>query len=102
MGKLLCAFKSSPFKYSIFFKKILCYLAGNVVKLRAVPHRRSLMSKEIPPGGRILNLQKVLSFVRRAVDDYHMIEKGDHIAVGISGGKDSLTLLLLSILVTMK
>ena len=68
-------------------------MAGNVVKLRAVPHRRSLMSKEIPPGGRILNLQKVLSFVRRAVDDYHMIEKGDHIAVGISGGKDSLTLL---------
>lgn len=40
-----------------------------------------------------MTLQKVLSYVRRAVDDYHMIEDGDKIAVGISGGKDSLTLL---------
>ncbi len=35
----------------------------------------------------------LLSYVRRAVDDYNMIEDGDRIAVGISGGKDSLTLL---------
>ena len=40
-----------------------------------------------------MKLQQVLSFVRKAVDDYHMIEEGDKIAVGISGGKDSLTLL---------
>lgn len=40
-----------------------------------------------------MKLQQVLSNVRRAVDDYHMIEDGDKIAVGISGGKDSLTLL---------
>lgn len=38
-------------------------------------------------------LQRILSFTRRAVDDYGMIEAGDKIAVGISGGKDSLTLL---------
>lgn len=38
-------------------------------------------------------MQKMLSFVRRAVDHYHMIEDGDRIAVGVSGGKDSLTLL---------
>lgn len=40
-----------------------------------------------------MKLQQVLSYVRRAVDDYQMIEDGDRIAVGISGGKDSLTLL---------
>ena len=38
-------------------------------------------------------MQKMLSYVRRAVDHYHMIEEGDRIAVGVSGGKDSLTLL---------
>ena len=40
-----------------------------------------------------MKLQQVLSITRRAVDDYHMIESGDRIAVGVSGGKDSLTLL---------
>ena len=40
-----------------------------------------------------MKLQQVLSYVRRAIDDYQMIEEGDKIAVGISGGKDSLTLL---------
>lgn len=40
-----------------------------------------------------MKLQQLLSYTRKAVDEYHMIEKGDHIAVGISGGKDSLTLL---------
>lgn len=40
-----------------------------------------------------MKLQQVLSYIRRAVDDYQMIETNDHIAVGISGGKDSLTLL---------
>lgn len=40
-----------------------------------------------------MKLQQLLSYTRRAVDDYQMIEDGDKIAVGISGGKDSLTLL---------
>ncbi len=40
-----------------------------------------------------MKLQQVLSLTRKAIDDYHMIEEGDRIAVGISGGKDSLTLL---------
>ena len=39
------------------------------------------------------NTKRILSFTRRAVDDYEMIHAGDRIAVGISGGKDSLTLL---------
>ena len=39
------------------------------------------------------NMKRILSFTRRAIDDYSMIEEGDKIAVGISGGKDSLTLL---------
>lgn len=37
--------------------------------------------------------QKLLSYTRRAINDYNMINQGDRIAIGISGGKDSLTLL---------
>lgn len=40
-----------------------------------------------------MKLQQLMSLARQAIDDYHMIENGDRIAVGISGGKDSLTLL---------
>ena len=40
-----------------------------------------------------MKLQLLLSLTRQAIDNYHMIEDGDHIAVGLSGGKDSLTLL---------
>ncbi len=40
-----------------------------------------------------MTLQRLLSLTRQAVDTYHMIDDGDHIAIGISGGKDSLTLL---------
>lgn len=40
-----------------------------------------------------MKLQQLLSHARKAVDEYKMIEKGDKIAVGVSGGKDSLTML---------
>lgn len=40
-----------------------------------------------------MDLRRVLSYVRRGVEDYDMIKDGDKIAVGVSAGKDSLTLL---------
>ncbi len=40
-----------------------------------------------------MTIQEILSPLRRAIDDYKMIKTGDNIAVGLSGGKDSLTLL---------
>ena len=39
-------------------------------------------------------LNEFTGIIRRAVDDYNMIEEGDKIAVGVSGGKDSMLLLL--------
>lgn len=40
-------------------------------------------------------MQKLMGLVRRCVEDYNMIDEGDKIAVGVSGGKDSLVLLVL-------
>lgn len=40
-----------------------------------------------------MKLQQLYSYTRKAIDDYHMIADNDHIAVGISGGKDSLAML---------
>ncbi|MEG2310837.1 MAG: ATP-binding protein [Clostridia bacterium] len=38
-------------------------------------------------------LQTIISQARRAIEDYNMIDDGDKIAIALSGGKDSLTLL---------
>lgn len=38
-------------------------------------------------------LKRLLGYARRACDEYRMIEDGDRIAVGVSAGKDSLSLL---------
>lgn len=40
-----------------------------------------------------MKINRLYSYTRKAIDKYKMIEEGDKIAVGISGGKDSLTLL---------
>ena len=40
-------------------------------------------------------MQKLLGLMRCCIDDYDMIREGDKIAVGVSGGKDSLVLLVL-------
>ena len=44
-------------------------------------------------GTAVQALNKLTGRVRRCIDDYNMMKDGETIAVGVSGGKDSLTLL---------
>lgn len=39
-------------------------------------------------------MQRILSALRKAIENYNMIEEGDKIAIGLSGGKDSVTLVM--------
>ena len=39
-------------------------------------------------------MQKILSYMRKAIEDYNMIEEGDKIGIAVSGGKDSISMLL--------
>ena len=43
-----------------------------------------------------MKLQQLLSYTRKAVDEYQMIQEGDHIAVGISGRKRQLNFIICS------
>ena len=38
-------------------------------------------------------MQKILGYVRRAVQEFDLLENGDRVAVGVSGGKDSIVML---------
>lgn len=40
-----------------------------------------------------VNMQRILSYMRKAIEDYNMIEENDKIAICLSGGKDSITML---------
>lgn len=39
-------------------------------------------------------MQKILGYMRKAIEDYNMIEEGDKIGVALSGGKDSIAMLM--------
>ena len=39
-----------------------------------------------------MTLKRLLSVVRKAMQDYDMIQDGDQVALAVSGGKDSLTM----------
>lgn len=55
--------------------------------------RKNNIQKILYAGYKNMKLQQLLSRIRKAIDDYQMIEENDIIAVGMSGGKDSMTLL---------
>ena len=80
-----CAMSDFTTYISYIFLLFLVFMISAYynIKMCAVDKRKEI----------IMQLQRLLSFARKAVDEYTMIQEGDHIAVGISGGKDSLTLL---------
>ncbi len=67
-------------------------LAGPLPAVGILPRERQSGSFLRKKGGALV--QEILSFTRRAVEQYAMIEAGDRVGVGVSGGKDSVLLLL--------
>ena len=72
-----------------FSRKCSRMLTFEIIFWRFIMHETSVNTDS--PGARALH--KLTGFVRRCVEDYKMIEDGETIAVGVSGGKDSVTLL---------
>ena len=71
----------------IYDKNICCFLliarvSSRFLELQFYPRAAA--------GQEVLLMQHILGLVRRCVEDYHMIDAGDTVAVGVSGGKDSL------------
>ena len=85
-GRLLaqsgCAMSDFTTYISYIFLVFLVFMISAYynIKMCAVDKRKEI----------IMQLQRLLSFARKAVDEYTMIQEGDHIAVGISGGKTVL------------
>jgi len=50
------------------------------------PHLKIYFSLEV-------FMQKILGYMRKAIQEYDLIHNGDRICVGVSGGKDSMVLL---------
>ncbi len=44
-------------------------------------------------GKEVILMQKILGYMRKAIQKYDLISNGDRVAVGVSGGKDSIVLL---------
>lgn len=66
------------------YTKQACYVIIN---------KSELLERNILLRQNNMKLQKLMSLTRKAIDTYKMIDENDKIAIGISGGKDSLALL---------
>lgn len=76
-------------------KALELYSRGKSVSSTDKKLQAQHFNRNIHKIGDTMNLQKLLSPMRKAINDFHMVQNGDKIAVGISGGKDSLILLTL-------
>lgn len=55
--------------------------------------KKAWYNKTVSKGCEKMELHTILGDIRKADQDYHLIDDGDRIAVGVSGGKDSMVLL---------
>lgn len=73
-------------RFVLLFRFFGLFLSGGFSN----PKKRCIIQKECFEDD---NMQKILGYMRRAISEFDLISDGDRIAVGVSGGKDSLVLL---------